>query len=57
MNFGFIYRYSWFGAANEDNNSGWGLMYPILAGGSFILTSITSIFTDTLRITTDKIKF
>jgi hypothetical protein len=57
MNFGFIYRYSWFGEANEDNNSGWGLIYPLLAGGSFILTSITSIFTDTLRITTDKIKF
>lgn len=56
MNFGIIYRYSWFGAANEDNNSGWGVIYPILAGGSLFLASITKILADTINYTVDKIK-
>jgi len=54
MNFGLIYRYSWFGNANEDNNGGWGIIYPIIAGGSLLLASITKIFVDTINYTVDK---
>lgn len=54
MNFGLIYRYSWFGNANEDNNGGWGIIYPIIAGGSLLLASITKIFVDTIKYTVDK---
>ena len=56
MNFGAIYRYSWFGEVNEDNNSGWGIIYPILAGGSLFLASITKILADTINYTVDKVK-
>lgn len=47
MNFGFIYRFSYWGSPNEDNTTGWGIIYPILAGGSLLLASITKILVDT----------
>lgn len=56
MSWGSIYSESHFGNANEDNTIGWGIMYPIIAGGSYLITSLTKIFTDSINYLTDQIK-
>lgn len=56
MSWGSIYSKSHFGNANEDNTIGWGILYPIIAGGSDLLTSITKVFTDTIEYLTDQIR-
>ena len=47
MSFGFIYRLSWFGDVNEDNDSGWGSAYPFDADGSFLTADTTKMTADT----------
>lgn len=54
MSWGSVYSKSWFGNANEDSTIGWGILYPLVAGGSSLLASITSIFSDSTRTTTDQ---
>jgi hypothetical protein len=44
VGFGEIYKFSWFGNANESN--GWGFIYPIIAKGSYLLSSIVEFFSD-----------
>lgn len=54
MSWGSVYSKSWFGNANEDNTIGWGVLYPVVAGGSSLLASIISIFSDSTRTTADQ---
>jgi phage protein U len=54
MSWGSAYSKSWFGNANEDSTIGWGVLYPVVAGGSSLLASIISIFSDSTRTTTDQ---
>lgn len=51
MGWGAIYPESWWGNANESN--GWGFVYPLTAGGSY-LTADTIIYSaDTTSIKSD----
>jgi len=54
MSFGSVYSNSWFGAANEDNTVGWGLIYPVIAGGSSLLISLTKFLISSISITADE---
>ena len=54
MSFGSIYSKTWFGNANEDNTIGWGLLYPVIAGGSTLVLSITKFFISSIGITIDE---
>ena len=45
MSWGAIYSVSWWGNANEAN--GWGIVYPLTAGGSYLRADNTSILADT----------
>lgn len=54
MAFGSVYRNSWFGAANEDNTIGWGIFYPIIAGGSTLVVSIADFVISTIRFSIDE---
>lgn len=56
MSWGSAYRKSWFGNANEDNTIGWGILYPIVAGGSNLLASIIDVFADTTNYSADQTK-
>lgn len=51
MAFGSIYPESWWGNANEAN--GWGIVYPLTAGGSYITVDTTSYSADTTSIKAD----
>jgi hypothetical protein len=51
MGFGAIYPESWWGNANEAN--GWGILYPLSAGGSYITADTISILADTTSIKAD----
>ena len=54
MAFGSVYSRSWFGAANEDNTIGWGIFYPIIAGGSTLVLSIADFVISTIRFSIDE---
>jgi len=54
MAFGSIYSRTWFGAANEDNTIGWGILYPIIAGGSTLVLSIADFVISTIRFSIDE---
>jgi hypothetical protein len=54
MSFGSVYRNSWFGAANEDNTIGWGIFYPVIAGGSTLVLSITEFIISAIGLTIDE---
>jgi hypothetical protein len=54
MAFGSIYSRTWFGAANEDNTIGWGIFYPIIAGGSTLVLSIADFVISTIRFSIDE---
>jgi len=45
MSWGAIYSESWWGNANEAN--GWGFVYPLTAGGSYITADQTVFTADT----------
>ena len=51
MGFGAIYPVSWWGNANEAN--GWGIVYPLTAGGSSLTADTTSILADTTSTKAD----
>lgn len=55
MGFGSIYPVTWFGNANET--SGWGIVYPGTADGSFLRADTTTIFADTTTIKADATQF
>ena len=57
MSFGFIYRLSWFGDVNEDNDSGWGSAYPFDADGSFLTADTTKMTADTTEYTADATQY
>lgn len=52
MAFGSIYSRSWWGNANEGN--GWGILYPIIAGGSTLVASLTDFVISAIRFTIDE---
>ena len=52
MNFGLIYKVSWFGEVEDDS---WGKAYHFLVQGRAFLASIGKIFVDTIKQTVDKI--
>jgi len=54
MSYGSIYSRTWFGAANEDNTIGWGIFYPIIAGGSTLVLSIADFVISTIRFSIDE---
>ena len=54
MAFGSIYSKTWFGAANEDNTIGWGIIYPIIAGGSTLVASLNDFVISAVRFTIDE---
>lgn len=51
MAFGSIYSVTWWGNANEAN--GWGVVYPITAGGSYLTVDTNTISADTTSIKAD----
>jgi hypothetical protein len=55
MGFGAIYPESWWGNANEAN--GWGIVYPVTAGGSFLTVDATAYKVDSTTITADQTEF
>lgn len=55
MGYGSIYSESYWGNANEAN--GWGIIYPITAGGSFLTVDSTNIKADSTTITADATEF
>lgn len=57
MNFGFVYRHSWFGDVNEDFNSGWGYIYPFDADGSYLTADTTRVTADTTQYTADATQY
>jgi hypothetical protein len=52
MAFGSIYSRSWWGSANESNS--WGILYPIIAGGSTLVLSIADFVISTIRFSIDE---
>ena len=55
MDFGIIYRVSWFGRVNEAN--GWGDAYPFDADGSEFSADTTLILADTTEYTADQTQY
>ena len=55
MSYGSIYAESWWGNANEAN--GWGIIYPINAGGSLLTADNATIKADTTTINADATEF
>lgn len=55
MSYGAIYPLSWWGSANEAD--GWGLVYPVNAGGSTLTVDATNIKADTTQTTADATEF
>lgn len=51
MAYGSIYPESWWGNANEAD--GWGIVYPLTAGGSFITADTITFKADTTTINAD----
>jgi len=51
MSWGSIYPVTWWGNANEAN--GWGIVYPLNAGGSLVTADTTSYRADTTSIKAD----
>jgi hypothetical protein len=54
VGWGSIYSKSHFGNANEDNTIGWGVVYPIIAGGSSLVISITRFIISSIGLSIDK---
>lgn len=52
MSWGSIYPVTWWGNANEAN--GWGIVYPLNAGGSFVTADATIYRADTTSIKADQ---
>jgi hypothetical protein len=52
MAFGSIYSKSWWGNANESNS--WGILYPVIAGGSTLVASLTDFVISAIRFTIDE---
>ena len=55
MSYGSIYPVTWWGNVNEPN--GWGIVYPIDAGGSTFTVDTTFYRTDTTAYKTDQTQF
>jgi hypothetical protein len=52
VSWGSIYSKSHFGNANEDN--AWGIIYPIIAGGSSLVISITKFIISSIGLRIDE---
>jgi hypothetical protein len=55
MAFGSIYSVSYWGSTNESN--GWGIIYPLNAGGSSLSADVTNITSDTNQIKADATQY
>lgn len=55
MSWGAVYSKSYFGVTSSTN--GWGFFYPAAVKAKQLLTSLTTIFTDTIQYLTDQITY
>ena len=55
VGYGAIYSVSFWGNANEAN--GWGIVYPVTAGGSTLSADTTNIKADSTTIKADATEF